>query len=590
MNQMKVSDYIAKFLLSIGCNCIFGYQGGAVTHLIDSIYKYKDIKFINTYHEQAAAFAAEGYARIKNSIGTAIATSGPGATNLITGIGSAYFDSIPCLYLTGQVNTYEYKDNLPVRQRGFQETDIVSIVNPITKYAVRITEPENIGKELKKAVYIACSDRKGPVLLDIPMNVQRSQITSSLPSINFDDCTDTECSPQQVDKAIDYINNSSRPVILVGGGVRLSGSVEILNKIVNILKIPIVSSLMGKDAIDNNLENYIGMIGVYGNRSANFTIANSDLVIAIGTRLDTRQTGTLTHSFAREAKLIRIDIDVGELSHKIKKDEYSIKGDIKRFLEELYLNIANIDLSIEDWYKKTKNYKQNYSSYSCIDFNDPNYIMEKISSIMKPGDILCTDVGQNQMWSAQSIHLTKNQRFLTSGGMGAMGFSLPCAIGAYYGKKMGRVIVITGDGGIQMNIQELELIKRNNIPIKIIVMNNHSLGMIRHFQEMYFECRYNATISDYEAPDFCSLAKAYGIKSCYIDKLEDLEILSEVLDDDAPILIEISLPQHTYVRPKLAVNKPIEEQDPQLSSEEFSKNMIIKPFNFYESINMEEKN
>lgn len=573
---MKLSDYIIEFLINNGCTHVFGYPGGAVTHLIDSLYKYKEIKFIGTYHEQAAAFAAEGYARVKNSIGVAVATSGPGATNLITGIGSAYFDSIPCLYLTGQVNTYEYKGDLKLRQLGFQETDIVRIVKPITKYAVRITSALHIRYELEKALSIANSGRKGPVLLDIPMNIQRAEVQEQdllgyIKTVPPDNGFD-------IHPVIEQMNKCERPVLLVGGGVRLAGAAELLNKVAARLNIPVVSSLMGRDAIDNAAGNYVGMIGTYGNRYANLTVANSDLVIALGTRLDTRQTGTKPESFAREAKLIRVDIDSTELERKVKPDEYAIQTDIKLFLTELYANSNLILMDTDDWLNRVNGYKNKYPGCLEKSFTDPNYIMEEISKCMGQNDIVCLDVGQNQMWGAQSLCITNGRRLLTSGGMGAMGFSLPCAIGAYYSGSHSTVFALTGDGGMQMNIQELELIKRNHIPIKIVIMNNHSLGMIRHFQELYFGGRYHATVADYEAPDFCRLAGAFGLNSFKVRNQDDFEGMKELLQIPEPIVIEIVLPENTYVYPKLSVNRPIEEQEPLLSRDEFLNNMIVKPF------------
>jgi len=572
---LKGSDYIAEFLIEMGCTHVFGYPGGAVTHLVDSFYRYEGLKFIGTYHEQAAAFAAEGYARMNNRIGVAIATSGPGATNLITGIGSAYFDSIPVLYLTGQVNTYEYKGNQKVRQLGFQETDIVSIVKPITKYAVRITDPNTIRYELEKAISTANAGRKGPVLVDIPMDVQHAEVNvQDMPTY-----IEKEQREQMIpiDTVIQRINNSKRPVFLVGGGVRLANATSVFHRVAARLQIPVVSSLMGRDAYDNAAENYIGMIGAYGNRYANLTIANSDLILALGTRLDTRQTGTRPETFAREATLIRVDIDQNELERKVKTDELSIRCDVKIFLEAVERRIEEIHIAAPEWLAKAKEYKATYPTYSQPSFSDPNFVMEKLSKCLKNDDVLCLDVGQNQMWAAQSLHLSGNARLLTSGGMGSMGFGLPCAVGAYYSGEHGNIIVITGDGGLQMNIQELELLKRNRIPIKIIIMNNHSLGMIRHFQEMYFEGRYSATVTGYEAPDFCKLAQAYGINNIKINNEDDFEKITEYLLAQEPAVIEIGLPQKTYVYPKLAVNRPIEDQEPLLSRDEFLKNMIIKP-------------
>ncbi|MBR0598680.1 thiamine pyrophosphate-binding protein [Sinanaerobacter chloroacetimidivorans] len=578
---MKVSDYIANFLVSHGCSHVFGYQGGAVTHLIDSFYRCDDLTFIGTYHEQAAAFAAEGYARMRNTIGVATATSGPGATNLITGIGSAYFDSIPCLYLTGQVNTYEYKGDWKVRQLGFQETDIVSIVKPITKYAKRVTNASGIRYELEKALAIAASGRKGPVLLDIPMDIQRAEIQEEwLPEYRN---SPIEKKAFDIDSIVSLIEKSKRPVILAGGGVRLANAADMLKVLCEGLRIPVVTSLMGRDAVDNSAEYYMGMIGAYGNRYANLTIANSDLIIALGTRLDTRQTGTRPESFAREAKLIRVDLDPNELERKVKADEYGIEADISEFLTTLTAKKPKISADTSSWLDKAKDYKNRYPTKMEDSLRDPNKLISEISKLLEPEDVICLDVGQNQMWGAQSLNLTGNQRLLTSGGMGSMGFSLPCAIGAYYSGVKGTIFAFTGDGGMQMNLQELELVKRNRIPIKIIVLNNQSLGMIRHFQEMYFESRYNGTLIDYQAPDFCRLAEAYGIHHLKIEGDMELQPLKEVFRTEEPAVIEIMLPEMTYVYPKLSVNHPIEDQDPLLSREEFSAQMIVKPYDLQES-------
>ena len=358
---MKLSDYIAKFLIQRGCTHVFGYPGGAVTHLMDSFYATDGIQFIGTYHEQGAAFAAEGYARMKNDIGVAIATSGPGATNLLTGVGSAYFDSIPCLYITGQVNTYEYKGDSPVRQVGFQETDIVSIVKPITKYAVRVTDPNQIRFELEKAVFLANSGRKGPVLLDIPMDIQRAEIDAdTLQSYPEQKQPTAEYS---LDTVAEYLVHSCRPVVLAGGGIRLSGAQVALRAFAEPLQIPVVSSLMGRDAYDNTCENYCGMLGTYGNRCANLAVADSDLILALGTRLDTRQTGTNPASFARGAKLVRGDIDPYELTKKVKKDEYGIEMDAGTFLAQLSDSekIRRIPRSpFRPWLERVRGFRQRF--------------------------------------------------------------------------------------------------------------------------------------------------------------------------------------------------------------------------------------
>lgn len=573
---MKLSDYIAQFLIEKGCTHVFGYQGGAVTHLIDSLYAADGIRFIGCGHEQAAAFAAEGYARVTGRCGVALATSGPGATNLITGIGSAYFDSIPCVYLTGQVNTHEYKGALAVRQLGFQETDIVSVVAPIVKYAVRITDPARIRQELERAFFVSQAGRKGPVLVDIPMDIQRADVAEdTLPGYAPDLKTPP---PADMTRVIEALNTSRRPVLLAGGGVRLSVGTDLLNALAQSLHIPVVTSLMGRDAVDNTLPEFCGMLGSYGNRYANLAAANSDLVLAIGTRLDTRQTGTLPQSFAREALLIRVDVDPNELQHKIRPDEIGIEQDAKGFLEQLLNESRRVTPDWSEWHAVIAGYKARYPSFLKPAFSDPNCLVAMLGGLMDRDEIICLDVGQNQMWGAQSLLLNARQRLLTSGGMGAMGFSLPAAVGAQYAAPDRKVIAFVGDGGMQMNIQELALLKREHLPVKVIVLNNRSLGMIRHFQEMYFSSRYAGTIKDYEAPDFCAVASAYGIRSLRAESMEDLEAVRELIDAPGPTVIEVTLPRHTYVFPKLSVDCPIEEQDPPVDEAQFLQDMIVKPF------------
>jgi acetolactate synthase-1/2/3 large subunit len=301
-------------------------------------------------------------------------------------------------------------------------------------------------------------------------------------------------------------------------------------------------------------------------------------LLCLGSRLDTRQTGTLSGSFAREAKLIRIDIDANELDHKIKADEFSIQADVKDFLEQLEQQLDNITVDYNDWMKTVQGWRARYPSYAKPEFSDPNYITRELSKLIQPSDIICLDVGQNQMWGAQSLTLAKGQRLLTCGGMGAMGFSLPCAIGAAFASPESNIIALMGDGGAQMNSHELQLLVREKLPVKVIILNNRSLGMIRHFQEMYFDSRYCATVKDYSPPDFCALADAYGLENARITDLEGLYKARAMLTAKRPALLELMLPQETYVFPKLSVNRPIEEQEPPLRREEFLNTMIIPPY------------
>lgn len=579
--NIKISDYVIEFLLEKKINKVFGYIGGAVAHIYHSIDKYNEMEIINCIHEQGAGFAAEGYARVTGKSGVAFATSGPGATNLITPIGSCFFDSVPTMFITGQVNTYEYKYDKAVRQIGFQETDIVSIIKPIVKYAVMIDNIENIRYELEKAYYLSQEGRKGPVLVDIPMNIQRTEVDINSLKSFFDsnEYLEFEIGEKEEDniqKVVNLLSISKRPIILIGGGVRLSDASEELLKYVEKYCIPVVYSLMGKDGISEDYKYNFGLIGSYGNRYGNLALANSDLIIVLGSRLDTRQTGTSLDTFAREAKIVQVDIDKNELGSKIKID-VEINSDVKNFIN--VLNEYEIKIDTNDWLGKLEEYKNKFSSTIGIDNNlkIPNYVVSIISKYLQDEDI-CVDVGQHQMWTAQSLNTKNSQRVLFSGGMGAMGFALPSAIGACIGSNK-RTVVIAGDGGIQMNIQELEVIKRRQLPIKIFVLNNRNLGMVRQFQELYFDKKYLGTIDDYSVPNLVDIAKAYGIKSRKIIDIDTIESeLKDVLSNNEPELINIELPvQMTTVEPKLIVNKPIEDMHPFISKEELKSLMIIKP-------------
>jgi acetolactate synthase-1/2/3 large subunit len=581
---MKLSDYIVEFLKENGITAVFGYQGGAITHFVDSICKAKGIKFISTYHEQAAAFAAEGYSRVTGNIGVATATSGPGATNLITGIGSSFFDSIPCLYITGQVNTYEYKRSSDIRQEGFQETDIVSIVKPITKYSAMITEAEKIKYYLEKALYVAKSGRPGPVLLDLPMNIQRAEVNPG-ELIGFYSTEDYKkqikihVNKEDVNNLIDLIKQSNRPVILAGGGIRLANATRELEKLIELTGIPVVTTLMGIDCMNHEDKYHIGFMGAYGNRYSNLAVANSDLLIVLGSRLTSRQTSTIVDSFARKAKIAHIDIDKNELIIKVKED-LSVQCDLKLFINKLNLCLrkSNYKFDFSSWIDKVNNYKKIYPSYPTqkgINQLDPNEFMNRISKMLNENSIICLDIGQNQIWASQSLNLKKNQRLLNAGGMGAMGFALPASIGAWAASPGSNIVAIAGDGGIQMNIQEFQTVIREKIPVKIIVINNNALGMIRHFQEMYFDANYYGTIEGYTAPDFVKISEAYGIKAIKITDESQMGELKEKLNDDKSYFIEVELKNMTYVIPKLGMGRPIEDQEPLLDRKEFEDNMII---------------
>lgn len=568
---MKLSDYIVSFIVQKKITDVFGYPGGMVTHLMDSFDKYKDsINAHVNYHEQGASFCACGYGQISNLPGVAYATSGPGATNLITGVANAFFDSIPCIFITGQVNTYESRGELQVRQRGFQETDIVSIANPITKYSVQITEAENIRYELEKAFFISIDGRPGPVLLDVPMNIQRTEIDpEKLPSYSPD--LDHTCDYfDEIETLLHELAKAKKPVIIAGAGIRSAGMSQEFYQWIQKIKIPVVTTMIGIDCIPSDSPYNFGFIGAYGHRFANFTLAKCDLIISIGSRLDSRQTGNNKAIFAENAKLIRIDIDEGEATNKIKQDEWLLLCDIKKLLIDMNLDDRfKFDNIYQSWLEECLYLK---SQLSNIDNEPTNALIKKISKYIPKDAVITTDVGQNQIWVAQSFQIKSGQKVLFSGGHGAMGYSLPAAIGAYYASKL-PVFSFNGDGGFQMNIQELQFIVREQLPIKILIVNNHSLGMIRHFQEMYFDSNSVQTTADrgYTTPDFCKVAEAYGLKSYSITNLGDCETLEEILGCPGPALIHVLCNDKTYISPKLAMGKPIHDQDPLMDRELFNR-------------------
>jgi acetolactate synthase-1/2/3 large subunit len=559
---MKVTDYIVEFLINHEISHIFGYPGGMVTHFMDSLTKYEGriMNHIN-YHEQGAAFAACGYAQVSLKPGVAYATSGPGATNLITGVCNAYFDSIPAIFITGQVNTYESKEGFAVRQRGFQEMDVVSLVENVTKYSTRIVDSNDIKGALERAYHHAVEGRPGPVLLDIPMDVQRADIDAET-LVGF--TAKRKNDRIQIDAAVRRINEalrlSERPCVLVGSGIDGSGMRGFLSEWIGQIKTPVVSSMLAVDALPCT-PYYYGFIGAYGARHSNFIIAKSDCIIALGSRMDLRQVGADADKFAIGARLIRVDIDPDETSRSIKDDEEDIFVDLKDLMPALAESETNAIPFRNQWLQICDEIKAQLSG---IDDKDPNIIIKNLSEYVSEDSVITTDVGQNQVWVAQSF-VPKGQRVLFSGGHGAMGYSLPASIGAHYASGK-RVIAFCGDGGIQMNIQELQFIARENLPITIVLMNNRSLGMIRHFQEMYFDGVYSGTKAEmgYTTPDFEKVAGAYGIPYLLVSGLSNISHIRSCFRGEGPKFIEISLSETTYVYPKLAVEHLNQDQEPEL--------------------------
>lgn len=570
---MKASDYIAQFIAQHGTSRIFGYIGGMITHLVDSIDKNPNVQFIQTYHEQTAAIAAEGYALESGKFGVAICTSGPGVTNMMTGIADAFFGNIPVIFISGQVNTYEYKYDKPIRQQGFQEMEVVNVVKPITKYAVLLDKAENIRYELEKAVHIATTGRKGPVVIDLPMNISRAEI-------NPDEMRSFIPEPEKTDtfdmqEVISLLETAKRPMLLLGGGALGAGGqiAEFIAK----TQIPVVTSLMGRGTTDETYEHYVGMIGSYGNRCANMSVAKADLLIALGSRLDTRQTGAMYQEFIKDGKIIHVDIDNNELeSHRL-ENRVKVNTSVIDFLEKV--NAASIQYNdYTEWNAWVGNikslYNQDQEIERFVENKAPYRFLQKLNEITREDDIITVDVGQNEMWGAQTIKLKKGQRFVCSGGLAPMGFSMPVAIGMAFANPKKRIFCINGDGGFHMALQSLLLISQYNLNIKVIVMNNEALGMITQFQHLYFNDNMAGTTAKggYLIPNMRSVAESVGFPYHQMD--EDT-IDNNALTENGFSLIDLHINGLTTVCPKLEYNKPIWMPLPLLDEEEYCNNLKL---------------
>lgn len=562
---MKASDFIAEFLQKKGIKSIFELSGGMITHILDSVHQTTDINIVTMHHEQAAAFAAEGYGRITGLPGIALATSGPGATNLLTGIGSCYFDSTPAIFITGQVNRHEQKGERNIRQLGFQETDIVAMAKPITKACFQIDDAELLPEIFEDAFRIALEGRPGPVLIDIPMDIQRAQINSKM--IKIDQRAFSSVPGYLMTDLISAIKVAKRPLILAGRGIKASNCQTQFDVLVNKLGVPVITTLLGLDTIPYDHPLRVGFIGSYGNRWANIAFGECDLLIVLGSRLDIRQTGADT-KFIENRVIYHVDCEKGEVNNRI-KNCIEIITDLRDFFSAIDpIVTGDIFKSNIAWLKRITKLRLKWPDIKELSPKgiNPNVFMHQLSNGSKSAKVYVADVGSHQMWAAQSLEIDKAQHFLTSGGMGAMGFSLPAAIGACIALDKQPVLVLVGDGCMQINIQELQTIVRNKLPIKIVVLNNQTLGMIRQFQDSYFESRYQSTYWGYDVPDFAKVAKAYGIDAKTVDHSDEIEGAINWLWTDEntniPQLLQIMIDPYTNTYPKIAFGKPITEMEP----------------------------
>lgn len=551
---MKVSDYIIKFLVEKGVTDIFGYPGGSINHLIDSASKEKAITAHLSYNEQGAAFAACGYAQASGKLGVAYSTSGPGATNLVTGIANAYYDYIPALFITGQVDSPTAKGNLPIRQRGFQETDVISLTRGISKLSCEIKAPDDIKRCLEQAFYTAFDKGPGPVVLDIPNDIQRAEISPETMEGFQAPGQDVGAEPS-ADALLALIEEAERPVLLFGNGVKLSGTSRYVGPLAEKLNVPALFSLPAVDILPHDHKLNYGFIGGNGQRYANEILKRCDLLAVFGNRFSMRQIGAARQNFIPQAKIIRVDIDANQLDYHVRDDETSICADLREVIPALLSKGSGKRKGASKWLSKCQRIKEVLQD---ADEEPHTYLISDISGRLSANADVTVDVGQNLLWTARSFRLKAGQRMFMSAGHGAMGYSIPAAIGVYYAAHR-PVYAFCGDGGFMMNLQELQFIKRNRLPIKIFCLNNRSLGMIRSWQGRYLE-RFSQTTeeSGYQAPDLEKIAAAFDMQYTYIAPGSNMGQFS--MDDNTPAIIEICLPNDTETMP----NGSIYQQQPGL--------------------------
>lgn len=540
-------------LIKEGVEVIFGYPGGSIIPFFDALYD-APIKFILTRHEQAAAHAADGYARSTGKVGVCVATSGPGATNLTTGIATAYMDSVPIVALTGQVKT------ALIGNDAFQEADITGITRSITKYNYLVKDIKELTKTVKEAFYIAKSGRPGPVVIDLPVDIQLQEADFEYPEgVAIRSYNPTYFGhPGQIKKAIKLICESHRPIICIGGGVIASGAYREVLQFAEKINAPVTATLMGLGGFPATHDLFLGMPGMHGTVYANLAITESDLLISVGCRFDDRVTGK-TDAFAPGAKIIHIDIDPTSISKNIKVD-VPIVGDAKNILGQLIEEIDESSLSsLGDWHKKIKNWKKSHPlTYKKEKSGKikPQYIIEEIYRQTKGKAIIATEVGQNQMWASQFYKFDYPRHFLSSGGLGTMGYGFPAAIGAKIANPAKEVIVIAGDGSIQMNIQELATLSSYNIKVKIVILNNHYLGMVRQWQELFYNRRYSGT--PLKNPNFVKVAEGYGIKGIQVKKVNEVKkAIKEVILAKSPVLADFWIEEEENVFPMVPAGEAI---------------------------------
>ncbi|HET4407790.1 TPA: acetolactate synthase large subunit [Streptococcus pneumoniae] len=542
------SDLVLETLRDLGVDTIFGYPGGAVLPFYDAIYNFKGIRHILGRHEQGCLHEAEGYAKSTGKLGVAVVTSGPGATNAITGIADAMSDSVPLLVFTGQVA------RAGIGKDAFQEADIVGITMPITKYNYQVRETADIPRIITEAVHIATTGRPGPVVIDLPKDI--SALATDFiysPEVNLPSYQPTlEPNDMQIKKILKQLSKAKKPVLLAGGGISYAEAATELNEFAERYQIPVVTSLLGQGTIATSHPLFLGMGGMHGSFAANIAMTEADFMISIGSRFDDRLTGN-PKTFAKNAKVAHIDIDPAEIG-KIISADIPVVGDAKKALQML-LAEPTVHNNTEKWIEKVTKDKNRVRSYDKKErVVQPQAVIERIGELTNGDAIVVTDVGQHQMWTAQYYPYQNERQLVTSGGLGTMGFGIPAAIGAKIANPDKEVVLFVGDGGFQMTNQELAILNIYKVPIKVVMLNNHSLGMVRQWQESFYEGRTSESVFD-TLPDFQLMAQAYGIKNYKFDNPETLAQDLEVITEDVPMLIEVDISRKEQVLPMVPAGK-----------------------------------